>query len=138
MIRRVTDASEAARGSPCGQPRVLPLLLRHDFLAFAHTSLRILLGSNAPVSLLWHVEAMAHLVAEIANGKCRRAIVTVPPRHLKSTVATVAHIAWPPRQRSLRKDPSRLVFEGPREGPAREGAHHHGTSVVSSRLSGRC
>ncbi len=37
---------------------------------------------------------MAHVVSDIAKGRCRRAIVTVPPRHLKSTVVTVEHIAW--------------------------------------------
>ena len=56
--------------------------------------IHILLGSNAPSKLLWHVQAMAHAVTEVAEGRCRRAIVTVPPRHLKSTVATVEHIAW--------------------------------------------
>ena len=56
--------------------------------------IRILLGSNAPPRLLWHVQAMSYVVREIAEGCCRRAIVTVPPRHLKSTVVTVEQIAW--------------------------------------------
>lgn len=73
---------------------VLDLLVRHDFAAFAHMAIRLLLGSAAPDRLLWHVEAMANLVQEIDQGAQRRVIVTVPPRHLKSTVMTVAHIAW--------------------------------------------
>ena len=76
------------------KPGVLPLLARHNFAAFAHMGIHILLGSDAPGKLLWHVEAMSHLVSEIAAGRCRRAIVTVPPRHLKSTVVTVEQIAW--------------------------------------------
>ena len=75
-------------------PGMLPLLARHSFGVFAHMGIHILLGSNAPSKLLWHVQAMAHAVTEVAEGRCRRAIVTVPPRHLKSTVATVEHIAW--------------------------------------------
>ncbi|MCU1376762.1 MAG: hypothetical protein JWO68_4048 [Actinomycetia bacterium] len=70
------------------------LLSRHDFTAFAHMSIHVLLGTTAPNQLLWHVEAMAHVVDEITVGHCRRAIITVPPRCLKSTVATAAHIAW--------------------------------------------
>ena len=76
------------------KPGVLPLLARHNFGAFAHMGIHILLGSDAPTKLLWHVEAMSHLVSEIDAGRCRRAIVTVPPRHLKSTVLSVEQIAW--------------------------------------------
>jgi predicted phage terminase large subunit-like protein len=70
------------------------LLTRHHFTAFAHMAVHVLLGTAAPNRLLWHVEAMALVVDEINAGHCRRAIITVPPRHLKSTVATAAHIAW--------------------------------------------
>ena len=76
------------------RPGMLALLARHSFGVFAHMGIRILLGSNAPPKSLWHVQAMAHVVSDIAKGHCRRAIVTVPPRHLKSTVVTVEHIAW--------------------------------------------
>jgi predicted phage terminase large subunit-like protein len=70
------------------------LLIRHEFVAFAQMVIVILLGSSAPAALLWHVQAMAKVVQDIADGVRRRVIVTVPPRHLKSTVATVAQIAW--------------------------------------------
>jgi predicted phage terminase large subunit-like protein len=70
------------------------LLMRHDFTAFAHMAISVLLGSTAPDRLLWHVRAMSHVVEEIKAGRCRRGIITVPPRHLKSTVATAAQIAW--------------------------------------------
>ena len=92
-------------GSLVQEPGVLFLLARHDFTSFAHMAIHILLGSSAPRRLLWHVQAMCHLVAEIATGGCRRAIVTVPPRHLKSTVVTIAHIAW-----RLGQDPSLKIM----------------------------
>src|SRR5688572_568554 len=72
----------------------LRLLMRHEFAAFEQAAITILLGSSAPDALLWHVRAMANVIQEIADGEMRRLIVTVPPRHLKSTVATVAQIAW--------------------------------------------
>jgi len=86
--------SESTRELLLESPGMLPLLARHSFGVFAHMGIHILLGSHAPAKALWHVQAMAHLVNEIAEGRCRRAIVTVPPRHLKSTVATAEHIAW--------------------------------------------
>jgi hypothetical protein len=94
LIDRYAVLSESTREALLQSAGMLPLLARHDFGVFAHMGIHILLGSNAPFRSLWHVDAMAHLVSEVAAGRCRRAIVTVPPRHLKSTVVTVEHIAW--------------------------------------------
>lgn len=77
-----------------GSSELLQLLVKHDFASFSHMAIRLLLGSNAPTRLLWHVEAMSHVVERVHRGESRRVIVTVPPRHLKSTVMTVSHIAW--------------------------------------------
>ena len=104
MNPRLTEL-ERAIGSLPGQPSPLTLLIRHNFEAFAHVALTILLGSSAPVRLLWHVQAMANLVTKVAQGVYHRAMVTVPPRHLKSTVATVAHIAW-----RLGRDPTTKIL----------------------------
>lgn len=90
MLTTIENAVRAAGGvTP-----LFALLVREDFSAFAHMVIHLLLGSNAPNALLWHVEAMTHVVKRVHRGELHRAIVTVPPRHLKSTVMTVAQIAW--------------------------------------------
>ena len=104
-ISRQGASGRRTLGSLVQEPGVLFLLARHDFASFAHMVIHILLGSSAPARLLWHVQAMCYLVSEIAKGGCRRAIVTVPPRHLKSTVVTVAQIAW-----RLGQDPSLKIM----------------------------
>src|SRR5258708_3948718 len=42
----------------------------------------------------WHIEAMAHKLAQVATGEVKRLIITVPPRSLKSICASVALPAW--------------------------------------------
>lgn len=77
-----------------GPSELLSLLVREDFAAFSHMSMNLLLGANAPRETPWHVRAMSNIVEELERGDRRRVIVTVPPRHLKSTVMTVGQIAW--------------------------------------------
>ncbi|MGE7157490.1 phage terminase large subunit [Methylorubrum rhodesianum] len=49
----------------------------------------------------WHVRAMTHALERVARGECRRLLITVPPRHLKSICTAVAFPAW-----LLGRDPS--------------------------------
>ena len=42
----------------------------------------------------WHLEALAHKLSQVAAGDVRRLIVTMPPRNLKSLLASVALPAW--------------------------------------------
>ena len=42
----------------------------------------------------WHLEAMAEKLSQVASGKIRRLIITVPPRNLKSLYGSVALPAW--------------------------------------------
>jgi len=42
----------------------------------------------------WHLEAMAERLSQVASGKIRRLIITLPPRNLKSLYASVALPAW--------------------------------------------
>jgi predicted phage terminase large subunit-like protein len=48
-----------------------------------------------------HVGAMCQLLTQVDQGEITKAIITVPPRHLKSTVASVAYVA-----RALGHDPT--------------------------------
>jgi hypothetical protein len=42
----------------------------------------------------WHLEAVAEKLSQVASGKIRRLIMTLPPRNLKSLYASVALPAW--------------------------------------------
>src|SRR5438093_5892016 len=42
----------------------------------------------------WHLEAMAAKLSQVASGKIRRLIITLPPRNLKSLYCSVALPAW--------------------------------------------
>src|SRR5688572_6553411 len=42
----------------------------------------------------WHIEALAHKLTRVAEGKVKRLIITIPPRSLKSLAASVALPAW--------------------------------------------
>lgn len=42
----------------------------------------------------WHVRAVTHALERVARGECRRLLITIPPRHLKSICAAVAFPAW--------------------------------------------
>lgn len=72
--------------------QVLPALLRRSFPLFLRFAYREIGGDG---SLIWnfHIDAMIHRLQQIETGECRRQIITLPPRHLKSVVMT-AWVAW--------------------------------------------
>lgn len=49
----------------------------------------------------WHLYAIAYALERCRLGKCRRLIITIPPRNLKSISVSVAFVAW-----LLAKDPT--------------------------------
>jgi predicted phage terminase large subunit-like protein len=80
--------------SQISDPRaVLDELARRDspsFLirAFPHIS------GGADLDMNWHLEGIAHQLERVGKGACRRLLVTLPPRNLKSITITVAWVAW--------------------------------------------
>ena len=68
-------------------------LLRADFAGFAHRAF-CELNPRAAFAMNWHVEAMAAKLAAVREGRVGRLIINVPPRYLKSHVASVAFPAW--------------------------------------------
>jgi predicted phage terminase large subunit-like protein len=68
-------------------------LLRRDFASFARRAFSELNPQTA-FSLGWHFEIIAARLAAVFDGKTRRLIITLPPRHLKSHLASVAFPAW--------------------------------------------
>ncbi len=83
---RSTVGGDAARGE-CNT------LLRRDFASFAVRCFRELNPQTA-FAMNWHVEVVAAKLAAVRDGSIRRLIVSLPPRHLKSLLASVAFPAW--------------------------------------------
>jgi len=68
-------------------------LLRADFAGFAHRAF-CELNPRANFAMNWHFEAMAAKLAAVRDGRVGRLIINVPPRHLKSHLASVSFPAW--------------------------------------------
>src|SRR6202023_874342 len=64
-------------------------LLYHDFASFAARAFREL-NPRTPFAVNWHVELIAAKLAAVRAGRIKRLIVSLPPRHLKSHLASVA------------------------------------------------
>jgi len=78
--------------------------LRHDLCAFIHRSF---LELNAQTRFLpnWHLEVLAAKLEQVRRGRCRRLIVNMPPRHLKSHAVSVAFPTW-----LLGHDPTKQIL----------------------------
>jgi predicted phage terminase large subunit-like protein len=68
-------------------------ILRRDFNAFIHRSF-LELNGQAHFLPNWHLEVLAAKLEDVRQGRCRRLIINLPPRHLKSHTATIAFPAW--------------------------------------------
>ena len=75
-------------------------LLRQDFATFVARCFHEL-NPQAELAMNWHVEVIAAKLMEVRRGRIRRLIINLPPRHLKSLIASIAFSAW-----SLGHDPS--------------------------------
>ena len=42
----------------------------------------------------WHIGLIAEHLQAVNDGECRRLIINIPPRHMKSIEATVCYPAW--------------------------------------------
>jgi hypothetical protein len=68
-------------------------LLRDDFASFAACCFREL-NPRARLAMNWHVEIMAGKLAAVREGRIHRLMICVPPRHLKSHLASISFPAW--------------------------------------------
>jgi Arc/MetJ family transcription regulator len=80
------------------------LLLRRDLVSFAQRCFREL-NSKTRFAMSWHIEIIAAKLMAVRDGEIRRLIVNLPPRHLKSLLASVAFPAW-----CLGRDPSAQII----------------------------
>ncbi|UVK41215.1 hypothetical protein LHFGNBLO_002789 [Mesorhizobium sp. AR10] len=85
----VQDAEAALR------TRLARDLLRKSLFSFTWRCFEELhKGSSTPFVPNWHVKAMCYALERVATGECKRLLITVPPRHLKSICAAVAFPSW--------------------------------------------
>src|SRR5229473_6115561 len=86
--------------SPCDYEAIL----RSDLGYFAE---RCFYELNPQAAFLtnWHIEVIAAKLAAVRAGKIRRLIINLPPRHLKSLMASIAFPAW-----CLGHDPSAQIL----------------------------
>src|SRR5689334_11594889 len=68
-------------------------LLRHDFTTFAGRCFQDL-NPQTDLAMNWHLEVIAAKLTAVREGKIRRLIINLPPRHLKSLMASIAFSAW--------------------------------------------
>lgn len=68
-------------------------LARLDFGFFLRRAFNELGGQDA-YSHNWHIDAIIHQLDLVRQGENRRLIVTMPPRHLKSRMISIAWVAW--------------------------------------------
>lgn len=67
---------------------------RQHFHLFLMKVFETLHQGEPPLIMSWYLRAICHSLVEIFEGKEKRLVVTVPPRHLKSIAASVAFVAW--------------------------------------------
>src|SRR6266403_512524 len=85
-------------------PRVYKEILRLDLGYFAQHCF-CELNPQAAFLPNWHIEVIAAKLAAVREGKIRRLIINLPPRHLKSLLASIAFPAW-----CLGLDPSAQIL----------------------------
>jgi len=68
-------------------------ILQQDLYAFIQRAFLELNGDRlfAPS---WHLEVLCAKLRDVAEGRCKRLIINIPPRHLKSHTASIAFPAW--------------------------------------------
>ena len=78
--------------------------LRGDFYTFM---VRCFAELNPGAAFLpsWHIEVMAAKLQAVRDGRIRRLIINIPPRHLKSLAASIALPAW-----LLGHDPAKAII----------------------------
>ena len=72
---------------------VINALYATDFPSFCERAFKTLSPAEAYV---WgpHVAAICYALLQVALGKCKRLLIVLPPRHLKSHIVSVCFPAW--------------------------------------------
>jgi predicted phage terminase large subunit-like protein len=78
--------------------------LRRDLVSFTQLCFSEL-NPRTRFAMSWHIEIIAAKLTALRGGKIRRLVINLPPRHLKSLLASVAFPAW-----CLGHDPSAQIL----------------------------
>lgn len=84
--------------------KMLAEILQRDLHSFVHRSFLELNGDKT-FRPNWHLDVLCEKLQQVAEGKCRRLIINIPPRHLKSHTASIAFPAW-----LLGRDPTKQIL----------------------------
>jgi predicted phage terminase large subunit-like protein len=99
------DAGSRTTGSRIYTEREqLDTLFRVDFYSFVQKVFETV-NPGAEFSRNWSTEAVAHALHKVANGETTRLIISIPPRNLKSTCASIALPAF-----LLGHDPTKKII----------------------------
>jgi len=74
-----------AKLSLAGRRRFFEMQLAEEFPAFVMKVFETVSGGDVFLPN-WHIDAMTYRAQRVIDGKLKRLIVTVPPRHLKSII----------------------------------------------------
>lgn len=91
------------QGSVQFQRAVMDRIYATDFEAFNRKVFETLEGD--PLEPSWHHSAIAKVLEDVAEGRIKRLLITMPPRILKSQMVSVAFPAW-----VQGKDPRRKIL----------------------------
>jgi len=89
---------------PVEQRLLLDATLRSDLAAFVEKVFACVAPGHGFVPN-WHIDAICHGLAQVAAGRIKRLMITMPPRYLKSICASVALPTW-----LLGRDPTRRII----------------------------
>src|SRR3984957_11568508 len=84
--------------------RLLQALLRNDFRVFVQKVFLTLTPGQTYISS-WHIDAIAYQLERVRRGEIKRLIINMPPRSLKSIMASAAFPAF-----ILGLDPTRRII----------------------------
>ena len=73
--------------------RELQAFLRTNLSAFTERCFNEVV-SGSVYNHNWHLDALAYHLSMVAEGTCKRLVITLPPRSLKSLSASIAFPAW--------------------------------------------
>jgi predicted phage terminase large subunit-like protein len=79
--------------SPQAKREVVDELMRRNLTAFVRRSFETVVPGET-LRLNWHIDAMTYALEQVRQGKIRRLIIAIPPRHLKSITTSVAFPAF--------------------------------------------
>jgi predicted phage terminase large subunit-like protein len=103
-LDRISTEKLMPKLSPAGRRIFLERLLRQDFSVFVRKVFETVSPGDEFLPN-WHINAMTYEAERIVEGKTKRLIVTVPPRHLKSIIFSVALPAF-----RLGRDPTARII----------------------------